>query len=264
MNTIELWAGASKESIGDENQGCPSLSVYPVHGKDLCPAVIVCPGGRYLRRAGHEGEPVAKWLNGIGISAFVLNYRVSPYQHPIPLQDAQRAVRTVRHYAKDWNIDPERVGILGLSAGGHLASATGTLYDKGDNRSSDPIERQSSRLNLLILCYPVITFGAYGHQPSMHHLLGDCPDESLVALLSTEKQVTEDTPPTFLWHAADDENVPVENSLLFAGALSRHQVPFDLHIFESGGHGLGLAEGHPEAKAWPELCEAWLRKRYFL
>ena len=111
MSTIELWPEASKESIGDENQGCPSLSVYPVHGKDLCPAVIVCPGGRYLRRAAHEGETVAKWLNGLGISAFVLNYRVSPYQHPIPLQDAQRAVRTVRNYAKDWNIDPEQVGI---------------------------------------------------------------------------------------------------------------------------------------------------------
>ncbi|WP_307208735.1 alpha/beta hydrolase [Paenibacillus harenae] len=186
-------AGRIRRSIGDENQGCPSLNVYPVHGEGPCPAVIVCPGGRYLRRAAHEGEPVAKWLNGLGITAFVLNYRVSPHQHPIPLQDAKRAIRTVRHYAEDWNIDPERVGMLGLSAGGHLASATGTLYDNGDNLSSDPIERQSSRPNLLILCYPVITFGAYGHQPSMRHLLGDSPDESLVALLSTETQVAEDS-----------------------------------------------------------------------
>lgn len=264
MSTIELWPEESKESIGGENRGCPSLSLYPVSGKVPSPAVIVCPGGSYRRRAAHEGEPVAKWLNGLGISAFVLNYRVSPYQHPIPLQDAQRAVRTIRHYAKEWSIDPERVGILGFSAGGHLASATGTLYDAGDKQSSDPIERQSSRPNLLILCYPVITFGEYGHQASMHHLLGDSPDVALFALLSTVKQVTAGTPPTFLWHAADDENVPVENSLLFAGALSRRQVPFDLHVFESGGHGLGLAEDHPEVKAWPEICEAWLRKQYFL
>jgi acetyl esterase/lipase len=263
MSTIELWPGASMESIGDENQGCPSLTLYPVTGKDMSSAVIVCPGGGYHRRADHEGEPVAKWLNGLGISAFVLNYRVSPHQHPIPLQDAQRAIRTVRHHAKEWRIDPNRIGILGFSAGGHLASSAGTLYDNGDEQSLDPIDRQSSRPDLMILCYPVITFGEHGHEGSKLNLLGETPEDALVTLLSTEKQITADTPPTFLWHTADDGVVPIENSLLFAAALSRNQVPFDLHVFESGRHGIGLAEDHAEAKIWPNLCEAWLKKQNF-
>ncbi|MBD0380025.1 alpha/beta hydrolase [Paenibacillus sedimenti] len=262
-NTIELWPGASTDSIGDENRGCPSLTLYPAAGEGLSSAVIVCPGGGYRRRADHEGEPIAKWLNGLGISAFVLNYRVSPHQHPTPLQDAQRAIRTVRHHSQEWNIDPNRVGILGFSAGGHLASTAGTLYEAGDMRSPDPIERQSSRPDLMVLCYPVITFGEFAHEGSKLLLLGETPDDTLVSLLSTEKQVTADTPPTFLWHTADDAAVPVENSLLFAGALSRHKVPFELHVFESGRHGLGLAEDHPEAKIWPDLCAVWIKKQNF-
>ncbi|MFD0697335.1 alpha/beta hydrolase [Paenibacillus sp. GCM10027628] len=262
--TIELWPGASKDSIGDENQGCPSLTLYPVSGEGLSSAVIVCPGGGYHRRADHEGEPIARWLNGLGISAYVLNYRVAPHRHPAPLQDAQRAIRTVRHHAAEWNIDPNRVGIMGFSAGGHLASTAGTLFEAGDLQSKDPIERQSSRPDLLILCYPVITFGEYAHEGSKLLLLGETPGDELVNLLSTEKQVTSDTPATFLWHTADDDVVTVENCFLFAGALSRHKVAFELHVFESGRHGLGLAEDHPEAKAWPALCEVWLKKMSFV
>jgi acetyl esterase/lipase len=263
VNTIELWPGVSKDSIGEDNQGCPSLTLYPVTREGLSSAVIVCPGGGYSRRAAHEGEPIAEWLNGLGISAFVLNYRVAPYEHPVPLQDAQRAIRTVRQHAEEWRIDPSRVGILGFSAGGHLASTAGTHYDAGDQESADPIERQSSRPDVMILCYPVISFEEYGHVGSKHNLLGETPDEKLVSLLSSEKQVTSDTPPTFLWHTSDDGAVPVENSLFFAGALARHKVPFDLHVFESGRHGLGIASDHAEAYIWPELCANWLNKQHF-
>ncbi|TXK85511.1 alpha/beta hydrolase [Paenibacillus sp. N3.4] len=263
MNTIELWPEAARESEGSANAGCPSLSLYPVSGEGLRAAVIVCPGGGYGNRAYHEGEPVAQWLNGLGISAFVLNYRVAPYKHPTPLQDAQRAIRMVRHHAEEWGIDSNRVGILGFSAGGHLASTAGTHYDAGNTQAEDPIEKQSSRPNLMVLCYPVITFGEFTHVGSKHNLLGETPEEALVASLSNETQVTSDTPPTFLWHTADDPAVAVENSLLFAGALSRHKIPFDLHVFESGVHGIGLAENHPEASLWPELCARWLKKQQF-
>ncbi|OPH52020.1 esterase [Paenibacillus ferrarius] len=264
MRTIELWPGASKDSIGEDNQGCPSLTLYPVPGEGISSAVIVCPGGGYSCRAPHEGEPIAKWLNGLGISAFVLNYHVAPYEHPVPLQDAQRAIRTVRHHAEEWRIDSNRIGILGFSAGGHLASTAGTHFDAGDQESADPIERHSSRPDLMVLCYPVITFqGEFAHIGSMHNLLGQTPDEKLVAHLSNEQQVTKETPPTFLWHTADDAAVPVENCLLFAAALSRHKVPFDLHVFESGRHGIGLAGDHAEAYIWPELCANWLKKQHF-
>ncbi len=260
---IELWPGAAQESVGEENQGCPGLTFYPASGEGLRAAVIVCPGGGYGRRAAHEGEPVALWLNSLGISAFVLHYRVAPHRHPLPLQDAQRAIRTVRHRAEEWRIDPKRIGILGFSAGGHLASTAGTLFDAGNEEAADPIERYSSRPDLIVLCYPVITFGDSGHVGSKFNLLGEPADEDLAAALSTHTRVTDHTPPAFLWHTADDAAVPVENSLLFAGALSRHQVPFELHVFESGRHGLGLAEEHPEAKAWPALCGTWLRKQNF-
>lgn len=262
--TIELWPGVTQDAIGEENQGCPSLTLYLAEGRDKPRgAVIVFPGGGYGRRAPHEGEPIARWLNGLGISAFVLNYRVAPYRHPVPLQDAQRAIRTVRHHAEAWGIDPQRVGILGFSAGGHLASTAGTHYDAGNPEAVDPIDRQSCRPDLMVLCYPVITMRALGHQGSKNNLIGEDAGEELIQLMSSEQQVTSDTPPTFLWHTADDAAVPVENSLLFAAALSRHKVPFDLHVFESGVHGIGIAANHPEAYVWPDVCANWLRKQQF-
>ncbi|UUZ92897.1 alpha/beta hydrolase [Paenibacillus sp. P25] len=220
-------------------------------------------GGGYGRRAAHEGEPIARWLNGLGVSAFVVHYRVAPYRHPNPLMDAQRAIRTVRHRAEAYRVDPQRIGILGFSAGGHLASAAGTHFDDGDSGSQDPIERESSRPDLLILCYPVISMSsAFMHEGSRNNLIGQQADSALAEHLSSELQVTEQTPPTFIWHTADDAAVPVENALMFATALRRNKVPFELHVYESGDHGLGLAEGHPAA-AWTDACAAWLSLRGF-
>jgi acetyl esterase/lipase len=260
---VPLWTLEEMNSIGEENVGCPGLTIYPVSSESPAPVVVVCPGGGYVRRASHEGEPIARWLNGLGIAAVVLHYRVAPYQHPIPLGDAKRAIRKVRHHASEWGMDSERVGILGFSAGGHLASTAGTHYDSGNSESEDPIERQSSRPDLMVLCYPVITLGSYAHQGSKFNLLGESPNQDRVDQLSNENRITKDTPPTFLWHTADDGAVPVENSLLFAAGLSRNKISFELHVFESGAHGLGLAEDHPEAKAWPDLCGRWLRKQGF-
>jgi len=258
-----LWPEGTPNALGQDAEDIPTLVPYLVDGGERTPAIVVCPGGGYARRAEHEGEPVALWLNSLGISAFVVHYRVAPYRHPNPLSDAQRAIRTVRHRAGEWNIDPNRVGILGFSAGGHVASSAGTHFDAGRPGAADPIERESSRPDLLVLCYPVISFGEYAHKGSLGNLLGAEPDDALVELLSNEKQVTELTPPTFLWHTADDVAVPVENSLLFASALSRSKVPFELHVFESGRHGLGLAEDQPGVSAWTDVCATWLRKRGF-
>jgi acetyl esterase/lipase len=263
MERLLLWPNGTPNALGEAEEDKPTLVPYLVDGGEPRAAVVVCPGGGYARRADHEGEPIALWLNTLGISAFVVHYRVAPYRHPNPLMDAQRAIRTVRHRAAEWNINPQRVGILGFSAGGHLASTAGTHYDFGNTESADPIERESSKPDLLVLCYPVITFGEHAHAGSRLNLLGEMEPAELVELLSNEKRVNADTPPTFLWHTADDASVPVENAYLFAAALSRHQVPVELHVYESGRHGLGLAKEHPEAYTWSELCGNWLKKRGF-
>ncbi len=222
-------------------------------------SVVICPGGGYHHRAAHEGEPVALWLNSIGVSAFVLNYRVAPYRHPYPFLDGKRAIRYVRYNAKDWKIDPGRIGILGFSAGAHLASMVGTSFDLGDPNASDPIDRMSCRPDALILAYPVISFEEYANRSSMLNLLGDAPSAQERQELSSHRKVSEDTPPTFLWHTADDSGVPVENSFLFAQALREKDVSFELHIFSKGRHGLGLAEDDPSVGAWTSLCETWLK-----
>jgi acetyl esterase/lipase len=259
---LPLWDDIKLEENGP-NESAPSIQRYLLEGTGPFPVMIVAAGGGYARRAEHEAYPVAEWLNSIGISAVVLNYRVAPHNHPIPLSDVKRAIRMVRHNATDWNLDPNKVGILGFSAGGHLASSAGTHYDFGNKEADDPIESYSSRPDVMVLCYPVISMGKYTHEGSKLNLLGEKPEAELVELLSNENQITEETPPAFLWHTADDVSVPVENSLMFAAGLGRHKVPFDLHIFESGHHGLGLANNHPEARVWPSLCEAWLRKQGF-
>jgi acetyl esterase/lipase len=227
-------------------------------------AIVVCPGGGYTIRAEHEGEPVARWLNSIGLPAFVCHYRVQPFRHPCAFDDARRALRWVRHHAPQWRIDPNRVGMLGFSAGGHLVSTVGTHWDYGDPRADDPLERISCRPDAMVLCYPVITLGEHGHQGCATNLLGDEPDETLRGELSNETQVTPETPPTFLWHTADDAGVSVKHSLLFAEALDRCGVLFELHVFQSGAHGLGLAPDDPAVSAWTSLCEEWLRGLGFL
>ncbi|PZE20415.1 alpha/beta hydrolase [Paenibacillus xerothermodurans] len=261
--SLLLWPDGTPNALGDGEEDKPILVPYLVDAPQPTAAVVVCPGGGYARRADHEAEPVARWLNSLGISAFVLHYRVAPYRHPNPLLDAQRAIRMVRSRAGEWQLDPARVGILGFSAGGHLASVCGTHYDGGRPDADDPIERQSSRPDLLVLCYPVISLDTFAHMGSRANLLGESPDDYLVQVLSTERQVNKQTPPTFLWHTADDAAVPVENSLMFAAALSGHKVPFELHVFEQGRHGLGLASDNTGVKQWTDVCAVWLKGQGF-
>ena len=226
-------------------------------------AIVVCPGGGYGHLAAHEGEPVARWLAGLGIAAFVLTYRVAPHRHPAPLHDVQRALRLVRCRADDWGLAGAPVGVLGFSAGGHLAATAGTRFDDGDPLAADPVERCGCRPDALVLCYPVISFGEHRHEGSLTNLLGpDAPDE-LRRALSADERVTAETPPAFLWHTADDQSVPVAHSLLFAGALSRHGVPFELHVYPRGRHGLGLALDDPVVGSWTALCARWLAGRGF-
>ena len=239
------------------------LDEYVVRGPTPRGTVVVFPGGGYEGLAEHEAGPVAQWLNGFGLSAFVLYYRVAPHRHPAPLADAKRAVRFVRHNAERWNIRPDQIGVLGFSAGGHLAATLGTHFDAGAAAAEDPVERESSRPDALILCYPLITLGKFGHHGGMGNLIGENPPQDLRENLCNELQVTPRTPPAFLWHTADDDAVPVENSLLFAGALRRHGVPFELHVFPSGRHGLALAQEVPQVCQWTGLCRAWLESLGF-
>jgi acetyl esterase/lipase len=261
---LKLWDDEIPFYNPQFEQEPPRLEPYLLEGKSPRACVIVFPGGGYSGLAPHEAEPIARWLNAAGISAFVLSYRVFPYRFPAPLLDAQRAIRTVRHHAPALGIDPQRIGILGFSAGGHLASSAATHYDPGNPAAADPVERESSRPNAQILCYPVISFGQYRHDGSMRALLGDKPLPELVMRFSNETQVTPDTPPAFLFHTANDEAVPVENSLLYASALSRCKVPFDLHIYAEGPHGVGLAQENPILSQWTNQCISWLGKIGFL
>jgi acetyl esterase/lipase len=261
-DTIEyrlLWPEGAPLAAGEADEDRPAITPYLVEGKGNA-AVVVVPGGGYGMRAEHEGEPIARWLNTLGISAFVLRYRVAPYRYPAALLDAQRAIRTVRHDADAYGIDPRRVGLLGFSAGGHLTATAGTQYDRGRPDAADPIDRQSCRPDALVLCYAVITLKEpYAHLGSRDNLLGPDFDPALRDSLCNDERVTDDTPQTFLWHTSDETPVPVQNSLLFASALHKHNVPFDLHVYAKGQHGLGLALDHPYARGWTGACADWLR-----
>ena len=262
---IVLWPNGAPGAVGNAPTDIPTLTPYlATKGKATGAAVIVCPGGAYGHLADHEGGPVAEWLNSIGVSAFVLKYRLGPtYHHPAPLQDAARAIRTVRARAKEWGLDPQRIGILGFSAGGHLAATAGTHFTSGQSDASDPIERVSSRPNLMILVYPVITMRDSTHSGSRKNLLGEQPSADLVTLLSNEEQVTKETPPTFLVHTMTDAAVPVENSMMFAAALRKAGVPFEFHLYERGPHGFGLGTKDPILATWPGRCADWLRVHGF-
>ncbi|HCU38095.1 MAG TPA: alpha/beta hydrolase [Armatimonadetes bacterium] len=256
---IPLWSGETPGISTAEPPFQPTITPYVLNGATPGGCVIVCPGGAYVGRAPHEGEPIALALNDRGIAACVCDYRVAPYRHPYPLLDAQRAIRWVRANAAQLNVDPAAVGILGFSAGGHLVSTAGTHYDTG-RVDGDELDRQSCRPDAIVLCYPVISFGEFGHVGSKNNLLGENPPEVLVQSLSNETQVTADTPPAFLWHTADDPGVLVQNSLLFAQALSAHGVPYELHVYRSGRHGLGLAPEFPHIATWMDLCAEWLKE----
>lgn len=265
--TVLLWPNGAPGAMGNEDADKPSLTIFRASGAEKVPtAVIICPGGSYVHLAMEkEGSDVAKWLNERGITAFVLKYRLGPkYHHPIELGDAQRAIRFVRLHANDYGYDEKRIGIWGFSAGGHLASTAGTHFGAGKRDAADPIERQSSLPDFMILAYPVITFTLpYLHQGSRDNLLGKDPDPALIELLSNEKQVTADTPPTFLFHTTEDKTVPVENSIYFYLALRKAGVRAEMHIYEKGSHGLGLAPGDPVVKSWPDRLADWLKVEGF-
>lgn len=266
---IPLWTGDAPGALGTEEKDRPTLTPYlPETNKASGAAIVICPGGGYGMLAGHEGHDYAQWLTQQGLTAFVLKYRLGAhgYRHPIMLQDAARAVRLVRARAEEWKIDPKRVAIMGSSAGGHLASTLLTHFDPGDTNTADTVERQSSRPDLGILCYPVITMATHTHQGSKNNLLGKEPSEEIVKLLCNELQVTNNTPPCFIWHTWEDKAVKVENSLQFAAALQRAGVPFDLHIYEKGRHGIGLADKAPYTNAhpWSRDLVFWLKGRGFV
>lgn len=262
---IVLWPGGAPGALGNDPVDIPTLTTYlPSKDKMTGAAIIVCPGGGYTHLADHEGRPVAEWLNSLGITAFVLKYRLGPrYHHPSPLQDAARAIRLVRARAGEWDLDPQRIGILGFSAGGHVASTAGTHFDSGRADASDPIERVSSRPSLMVLIYPVITMKEMTHAGSKKNLLGEAPTSELITLLSNEEQVTKEAPPAFLVHTMTDTAVPVENSLGFVTALRKFGVPFEFHLYERGPHGFGLGQQDPILATWPDRCADWLRLHGF-
>ena len=264
---IALWENGAPNALAKEPQDIPTITPY-LAPKELASgaAVIVLPGGGYSHLSDvKEGSDVAKWLNSLGITAFVLKYRLGMrYHEPNQLLDATRAMRTVRMRAKDWGVDPNRIAILGFSAGGHLASTLGTHFDAGKPDAVDVIERVSSRPDLMILIYPVITMGEFTHAGSKKNLLGDNPTPELIRLYSNELQVTKETPPTFLMHTMTDAGVPLENSMAFAAALRKNGVPFEFHIYEQGPHGVGLAPTNPYLASWAERCADWLGLHGFI
>jgi acetyl esterase/lipase len=264
---LNLWEGSPPLSQGTEPKDQCWLWLYPAPAeKATGAAVVVCPGGGYGGLAtGHEGDAVAKWFNERGVSAFVLKYRLSPYRHPVPMLDVQRAIRLVRSKAAEWKLDPGKIGVMGFSAGGHLASTAATHFDAGHSDAKDPVDQVSCRPDFAILCYPVISFTTeYVHAGSRKNLLGDNPDPELVKSLSNELQVTDQTPPTFLFHTNEDRGVPPENSVLFYQALRKAKVPVEMHLYEKGSHGVGLAPNDPVLSAWPSQLHGWLQTRGLL
>ena len=266
---IPLWPDGAPGALGKGEFDIPTLTPYLADAaKATGAAIVVCPGGGYGGLAGHEGGNYALYLNAHGVAGFVLRYRLGShgYRHPCMLQDAARAVRVVRARAKEWGIDPKRVGIIGSSAGGHLASTLLTHFDAGRPDAADPVEKESSRPDLGILCYAVISMGTNTHEGSRANLLGPTPAPELVQSLSNELQVTPQTPPCFVWHTWEDQAVKVENSLDFANALRRHGVRFDLHIYQKGRHGIGVADTPPFAHVhpWARDLVFWLKEQGFV
>ncbi len=265
-----LWPSAAPGALGHGPDDIPTLTPYPADSKvSSGAAMVICPGGGYGGLAAHEGNDYALFLNQHGITCFVLRYRLGShgYRHPIMLEDAARAVRWVRSKAAEYRIDSHRVGIMGSSAGGHLASTLVTHFDSGNAAAVDSVEREGSRPDVGVLCYPVITMGEFTHQGSRQNLLGERPSADLLDLLSNEKQVTPKTPPCFVWHTWEDKAVPLENSLQFVAALQRNGVPFDFHVYQKGHHGIGLAAKPPEFQGihpWAADLVVWLKVQGFV
>ena len=263
--SIKLWEQPplfDKAITNEENIGCPSLDSYVIEDGDIHSCIIVLPGGGYTHRADHEGGNVARELNRLGISAFVLNYRVAPYTFPVELADAKRAVRYVRYNAQGFGIDPERIGIMGFSAGGHLACLTAEYYDKFELEKLDDIDSVSARPDLLCLCYPVITAGRdISHKGSAENLLGGKTDYT--EDISCEANIRRDMPPVFMWHTVEDKSVDCTNSILMAQRLKAYRIPFELHIFPDGRHGSDLAAEIEGTRQWFSLYADWLKRNDF-
>lgn len=269
QDSIPLWPEGAPGALGTSSNDIPTITPFLADGAAATgSAMVICPGGGYQHLAPHEGKDYALWLNQHGVTCFVLKYRLgsSGYRHPAMLKDAARAVRWVRQHANDYKIDANRVGIMGSSAGGHLAATLLTHFDSGKQVSPDAVEKESSRPDLGILCYPVISMGNFTHRGSHNNLIGTNASAELEKSLSNELQVTTNTPPCFLWTTFEDKTVPMENTLMFASALREKNVPFDLHIYQKGRHGLGLNDKPPFEKThpWAQDCLFWLKQQNFV
>ena len=263
--TIRLWETDAPGALGSEEKDIPTAIVYlPETSKGPTPAIVIYPGGGYGGLAmDHEGHQIAAWANRMGMAGIIVSYRHRGrgYGHPAPMLDAQRAIRLTRQHAAEWNINPEQVGVLGFSAGGHLTSTVLTHFDRGMKQPHDEVDQQSCRPDFGVVCYAVVALGeTFTHQGSQRNLLGSDPTPEMIEELSNEKQVTADTPPCFVWHTAEDSAVPVENGIQFYSALVAAKVPSELHVFPYGRHGIGLANDFPGAAQWPLLCEDWLKR----
>lgn len=259
-----LWA-ENEAPLYDETikgQKAPNVIPYIVEGAECC--VVVCSGGGYSHKSDHEAEPVALWLNSLGVSTFVLDYRVSPYRFPAPQLDAKRAIRYARYNAKKYGYSEDKIGIIGFSAGGHLAACCGTIEEDFEYSKQDEIDEVSARPDFMILAYPVISFVNGGHVRSCKNLLGEDATTEQMEALSIEKRVDENTCPTFLWHAFSDNVVSSCHSFLMALALGKNKIPSDVHIFTEGTHGINLAKNYKYVSEWTKLCENWLKKLEFI
>jgi acetyl esterase/lipase len=275
---IELWPegvplrqpDAPAEHIEDGrvyNVNVPTLTRFsPARGAGNGTAAIVCPGGGYARLAvDKEGSDMQRWLNGLGVTVFLLKYRVAPYQHPAPLLDVLRAVRIVRSRAAEWGVDPKRIGVFGSSAGGHLAISAATLYAAPEGKTGAALDKVSGRPDFIVVAYPVVSMRPpLAHGGSRKNLIGDHPSEELINHLSVERQVTRETPPAFIVHTQEDQSVPVENSVALYQALRANAVPVEMHLFVHGPHGFGLKPGLGPTSEWPKRCEEWMRSQGWL
>ena len=275
---IPLWPegvpdaqpNGGNEYIQDDrvyNVQVPTLTYFPAPPEKANGSVaIVCPGGGYVRLSlVNEGNGLTKWLNSLGVSVFVLKYRLKEYGHPAPLRDVLRAVRIVRSRAAEFGVDPHRLGIVGSSAGGHLAACAGTLYNHPAGKTGAALDAVGARPDFLVMQYPVILMdGPFVHHSSLGSLLGKNPPPDLVALLSVDRQVTKETPPTFIIATAEDTSVPLENAVAFYSALRRAGVPAELHLYEKGPHGFGLRKDLGSTSEWPKRAEEWLRSHGWL
>jgi acetyl esterase/lipase len=261
---VLLWPEGAPGALGTADEDKPSITVYLPGANPTKTAVVIAPGGGYQHLSMvREGSDVAAWLNARGVAAFVLKYRLgTKYHSPIELGDAQRAIRMVRAHAAEYGVAADHIGMWGFSAGGHLTATAGTHFDAGNAAAADAIERESSRPDFLILAYPVITMEApYVHIGSRMYLLGDTPTQAEMDAMSAELHVTAQTQPTFLFSTTDDRTVPIMNSVMFYEALVKAGVPAEMHLFQHGGHGSGLAPANPQLSPWTEMLIKWMRER---